>query len=436
MAEPIIQAHDLKVVYNVGKSNEYLALRVRELEIYPEEYIILFGPSGCGKSTLLYCFLGVLPPTSGELLVKGENPYKYDWRQMQNYQRNTVGIIYQAFNLISSLSVLDNVALPRIFANDNRSEREKKAMVLLERFGVEKQAKKLPTSLSGGQMQRIAVSRSLISDPEILLGDEPVGNLDATSTKQVMDTLMEVNTHDRKTVILVTHDAKHLPYAHRVYFMKEGYVDREMVNPERDQIKKIAKGKTIMTEVEKLARLYPYATQEELRVKSIVNYITQDITFDQIERMEKLVQLCLEGRVAEEDVYSALIAPFAAGGIEIPPAKAAVMVKKIEGILSSARNIRQYRQRRSEKIYTQSQDERVRAIRREMLDLYAGQVTPGDVEMMENMIALRIAGFIQMEEFENFLKNGREKNGLNFGSHWARVLSRHLEKLIAQATHL
>lgn len=290
MAEPIIHATDLKVVYNVGKSNEFLALRVKELEIYQGEYIILFGPSGCGKSTLLYCLLGVLAPTSGELIIKGENPYKYDWRKMVDFQRNTIGIIYQSFNLIPSITVLDNVALPRIFANDNRKEREMKAMEVLKRFGVEKQAKKFPTSLSGGQMQRIAVSRSLVSDPEILLADEPVGNLDAVSTKAVMDTLMKVNTEDKKTVILVTHDARHLPYAHRVYHMREGYIDREVVNPERPQIKKIAKGKTIMTEVEKLARLYPYAEPSELRIMSIINYLTQDVTFEQIERLGKIVE--------------------------------------------------------------------------------------------------------------------------------------------------
>lgn len=436
MAEPIIHATDLKVVYNVGKSNEFLALRVKELEIYQGEYIILFGPSGCGKSTLLYCLLGVLAPTSGELIIKGENPYKYDWRKMVDFQRNTIGIIYQSFNLIPSITVLDNVALPRIFANDNRKEREMKAMEVLKRFGVEKQAKKFPTSLSGGQMQRIAVSRSLVSDPEILLADEPVGNLDAVSTKAVMDTLMKVNTEDKKTVILVTHDARHLPYAHRVYHMREGYIDREVVNPERPQIKKIAKGKTIMTEVEKLARLYPYAEPSELRIMSIINYLTQDVTFEQIERLGKIVEYALEGRLTDPQIRDILVAPFDDGGVEIPPAEADRMVRKMRDVIDKAMEVRRFRQRNTERVFTPSQDSRIQDLRRSLLDAYEGQVTEADVEALENMISMRISGLIQMEEFQDFLTRSREKNGLGINSHAARKLARYLEKMIAQATHL
>ena len=95
MIKPIITAHDVKIVYNAGKANEYVALHVNEFEVYPEEYIIFFGPSGCGKSTLLYCLLGILPPTSGEVLVKGENPYLYSPKRMVQFQRSTIGIIYQ-----------------------------------------------------------------------------------------------------------------------------------------------------------------------------------------------------------------------------------------------------------------------------------------------------------------------------------------------------
>src|SRR3989344_1152628 len=291
MPEPIIVGKDLKVVYNLGKSNEYLALKIDSLEIYPQEYIILFGPSGCGKSTLLYKLLGVLPPTSGELLVKGENPYKYSAEQMVHFQQSTIGIIYQSFNLIPSLSVLDNVALPRIFANASKSDREKTALTLLRRFGVEEQAHKLPTSLSGGQMQRIAVSRSLVNDPEILLGDEPVGNLDSVSTKQVMDMLDDINKKEKKTIILVTHDTKHLPYAHRVFYMKDGGLEREVPNPEKPRIKAVEPGKTIVTEIETLARMYPYSSVDELRVKSIINFLTQSLNFDQLERLEKTVEM-------------------------------------------------------------------------------------------------------------------------------------------------
>src|SRR3989344_5059643 len=221
MPEPIIKVQDLRVVYNEGKSNEYAALRGESLDIYPEQYIILFGPSGCGKSTLLFSILGILQPTSGNLLVKDENVYQYNSEQMVKFQQNTIGIIYQSFNLIPSLTTLDNVSLPLIFAGVPAAERERRAMALLRRFGIEKQAHKISTNLSGGQMQRIAVARSLVNDPEILLADEPVGNLDYVSADEGIGGLEEINTKDKKTVILVTHDANFLPYAHRIYFLKD-----------------------------------------------------------------------------------------------------------------------------------------------------------------------------------------------------------------------
>ena len=131
--EPIITAKGVKVIYNLGKSNEFKALNGVDMEIYPREYIVFFGPSGCGKSTLLYAILGVLPPTFGEVLIKGENPYSFSSKRLVQFQQETVGIIYQAFYLIPSMTVLDNVALPQIFGNIPKKEREKRTMALLER---------------------------------------------------------------------------------------------------------------------------------------------------------------------------------------------------------------------------------------------------------------------------------------------------------------
>src|SRR3990167_2093675 len=158
---------------------------------------------------------------------------------MVRYQQSTIGIVYQSFNLIPSLNVLDNVSLPQIFAGVDSVEREARSKILLKRFGIENIAHKLPANLSGGQMQRVAVARSLVNDPEILLADEPVGNLDSISAEHVMDSFEEINERDRKTVVLVTHDAKYLPYAHRVFYMRDGLLRRIVLNPEKQQIKHV-----------------------------------------------------------------------------------------------------------------------------------------------------------------------------------------------------
>ncbi len=434
--KPIIEIKDLKVIYNEGQSNEYAALRGESLDIYPEEYIILFGPSGCGKSTLLYSILGILAPTSGTLLVKGEDVYKYNSDEMVRFQQSVISIIYQSFNLIPSLTTIDNVGLPLIFAGVPPGERERRAMALLKRFGVEKQARKISTNLSGGQMQRIAVARSLVNDPEILLADEPVGNLDSVSSAEVMDTLEEINVKDKKTIILVTHDAKFLPYAHRVYFMKDGGVEREVINPEKKQIKSVSPGTTILTEIEKLARIYPYISIEELKVKSIVNYLTQDIGIEQIELVEKLVEMMIEGKITKEKFAQSLMVPFSRGGLEIPFEKSLIMAQKIENIVSLAREIRQYRTRLQEKYASPKQKERIADLRKMLTSECGLAVDEYKKRWLDENLASRVAGFITMEDFLDRLSIMSEKNGGGFSLKEARIASRYLEKLIAQGVHL
>lgn len=428
--EPIIYAKDLTIVYNLGKSNEFVAIKDASFEIYPEEYIIFFGPSGCGKSTILYCILGALPPTSGEFLVKNINPYKLPPAGMVQYQRKTVGIIYQAFNLLPSLTVLDNVSLPQIFAETSPALREERSRHLLRRFGIESQAMKLPLMLSGGQQQRVAVARSLINNPDILLADEPVGNLDRISREQVMSTLLEVNTKDKKTVILVTHDARHLPYAHRVYYLKEGMIDREVINPERPQIKPTEQGKVMTTEIEKLARFFPYLTPDELKVKSMINYLTQDMTFDQLERLENLIKNLLEGKIEIKNFRDILIADFDTGGVGISKLKAEKITKKTEKILEEAKNISRYR--RHLEYWHPKKRTFAQEVRAAILDEYKGEISLAQVKKLDELVAERIAGKIQREEFQKRLRLPLDKNGLGFSRQTSRRLTWVLEKIIAQ----
>jgi putative ABC transport system ATP-binding protein len=436
MIEPIIKVNNIKIIYNEGKANEYDALRGESLEIYPNEYIILFGPSGCGKSTLLYSLLGILPPTSGEVLVKNENPYKYNVKQMVHFQRSTVGIIYQSFNLIPSLSVLDNVALPLIFAGIPKSERDRRGMQLLKRFGVDQQAHKLSTNLSGGQSQRVAVARSLINDPEILFADEPVGNLDSLSSDQVMGTLEEINMKDKKTVILVTHDAKLLPYAHRVYYLRDGAVEREVINPEKKQIKQTDPGTSVLSEIEKLARIYPYASPQELRVKSVVNFLTQDIGFDQIERLERCVGMFIDGKLNEAGFVNRLTRSMEAGGPEIDKQRADVFAEKIAIILKEAREIRVYRDNFGARVASPRQADRIAEVRQEVLRECHCSLSAEQIPRMDELIKFRVRGFIQQEDMRRRLEANFEDDGIGLDSDMARNISRYLEKLLGQGMYI
>lgn len=233
MNDPIIVVDKLRIIYNQGKSNETRALEETSLSIYPEEYVIIYGPSGCGKSTLLYSISGLQSATYGDVYIQGKAISKMTRAEELELHQTGIGMVFQAFYLISSLDILENVCLPKIFRGVRPSERKQEGIKLLRRFGIVEQADKFPSQLSGGQKQRVAIARSLINNPEIILADEPVGNLDSESAENVLKILKELNDVDKKTIILVTHNPEHLVYADRVIHMKDGRIVKEEIHKDK-----------------------------------------------------------------------------------------------------------------------------------------------------------------------------------------------------------
>lgn len=435
MQKPIIYGNNLEITYNLGKTNEFKALKGVNVGVIAREYIILFGPSGCGKSTLLYSMFGVLKPSAGNVYVKGDSIYDYSPMEMVHFQRKTMGIMYQQFNLIPSITVLDNVALPLIFAGVPSHKREKKAWELLERFGIDEVAHKRPSLLSGGQQQRVSVARSLVNDPEILIADEPVGNLDSISAEAVMDTLEQINEQDKKTVLLVTHDAKYLPYAHRIFYMKDGFLDRVVTNPEKSQVKKINPGETIVTEIEQIQRIYPYDTPGQLRVKSIINYLTQNLSFDQITRLEKLTEDVIDGRMSGEMFFKILTTQYDQGGAGIDVLAASDMAGKIKKIIDQSRDISRYRKMRKKTSVGTMHHEFVRRIRKYVLEECQIKLDKTLKNRLDIMVGNRIAGFSKKEDFKAQLLLPVEENGLGLEKTIMHRVTRYLEKLVAQGVH-
>ncbi len=429
----IITTSDVDVTYNKGQTNEFKALKGVTCEIASREYIIFFGPSGCGKSTLLYSIFGVLEPSAGEVMVKGDSIYKYEPMELVMYQRKTMGIMYQSFNLIPSLTVLDNVQLPLIFAGFPPVTRERRAMELLDRFGIAHVAHKRPALLSGGQQQRVSVARSLVNDPEILIADEPVGNLDFVSAEAVMNTLEEINQNDKKTVLLVTHDAKYLPYAHRVFYLDYGKIDRIVPNPEKRQIIKVRPGETIVTEIEQLARIYPYDTPEQLRVKSLINFLTQSLSFDQIVRLEKMTQHVIEGVLSEDQFRTLLTTDYEEGGCGIKPKQAEEMTHKMFQVLEQSQDVVRFRRvHRDQTTIDLARFELIKHIHTHMVGEYKVEPDSRELEQLTKMVTNRVYGYITREEFHRQLRLPFEEGGGGFDIYLAADLSRYLEKLIAQ----
>jgi putative ABC transport system ATP-binding protein len=436
MSKPIIFTDNISITYNLGQQNEFVANKGTTVEIFPEEYIILFGPSGCGKSTLLYSMFGVLPPSSGKIYVKGDSIYDFSPMEMVNFQRKTMGIMYQSFNLINSITVLDNVSLPLIFAGIPTYIREKRAMELLKRFGIDHVANKRPTLLSGGQQQRVSAARSLVNDPEILIADEPVGNLDSISAQAVMDTLETINSRDRKTVLLVTHDAKYLPYAHRVVHLKDGKMERIVANPEKKQIKKTVPGETIITELEQIARIYPYSSPEEIRVKSIVNYLTQDLSFNQLSRVEKSVGDMISGKMNDQMFFDFLVKDIADGGVGISEESARAMESRMKKIIEQSRDIMRIRALKQKGAVISSQNEFIDRLKEYLIEENGVLLSEEQSTSLLRAISQRVQGYTKREEFKEVLGTPLEKSGVGLDVRSTHSVSRYMEKLLAQGVAL
>lgn len=201
----MITLTNLKKIYRT-KEIETMALENVNLTVRKGEFLSIMGPSGCGKSTLLN-IIGLLDvPTSGQVQIDGIDTVKMNDKQLAAFRNQKLGFVFQSFHLINSLNVLDNVELPLLYRKVSSSERRKAAIAVLEKVGLSHRMRHFPTQLSGGQCQRVAIARAIIGNPEIILADEPTGNLDSKMGIEVLDLLHKLNKEDGRTIIMVTHN--------------------------------------------------------------------------------------------------------------------------------------------------------------------------------------------------------------------------------------
>ena len=220
-----IRLRDIKKIYKMG-GQELAALNGINLDIKRGEFAALMGPSGSGKSTLMN-ILGCLDrPTVGSYKLEGKEVAHLSDDELAVMRNKHIGFVFQNFNLLSRISSLENVALPLVYAGVGASERRKRAQQVLEAVGLGDRAEHLPNELSGGQRQRVAIARALVNNPEIIMADEPTGNLDTKSTKEIMEIFQEM--HGRgKTIILVTHEPEIAVCANRQLLVRDGVITRD-----------------------------------------------------------------------------------------------------------------------------------------------------------------------------------------------------------------
>jgi len=425
-----IEVENLSVIYNQGQSNEVRSLENVNLEIYPQEYVIIFGPSGCGKSTLLYSISGLQRPTYGTVKVDGQDINKISKKEQVEFHRRKIGMIFQAFYLIPSLNIIDNVCLPKIFTGDSQKERQEVAMKLLHRFGIAEQADKFPSELSGGQKQRVAIARSLINNPDIILADEPVGNLDSKSSHNVMMILKELNEIDKKTIILVTHDPSHLAYGDKIVHMKDG----KIIKIEVVEKKKSPKEKEEKVEVKEIIPLDLKLLTEAFRnlsvsqsgvllipfkAKQIFSHIFHDMPDEQVEMAQKKIEELMYSRLKPEDLERELDLDLEKGGAGWDKRVAKRFAARVREVLEQAEKI------------DFSKPESTALSLSQYLEKIAGiQFSQDQRRKLALLIRARLQNKVSVLEFLNQADLNSAKGGIGLNKKTAQKIARELELLL------
>jgi putative ABC transport system ATP-binding protein len=221
MSEPVIQTRDLTKEF-VRDEFHVVALKDANIEIQKGEFVALMGPSGSGKSTLLHLIAAMDRATDGEILVLGENLRALSDREIAHWRNVHIGFVFQSFNLIPVLTAIENVELPLKLTSLKKKERMEHATTALQLVGLGDRLTHLPRQLSGGQEQRVAIARAIVTDPDLILADEPTGNLDATSATEVLTLLSRLNKEFGKTIVMVTHDPHAARFATKIRHLEKG----------------------------------------------------------------------------------------------------------------------------------------------------------------------------------------------------------------------
>lgn len=429
MNDPIIQVEHLKVIYNRGKQNEVRSLFDVSVKIYPKEYVIIYGPSGCGKSTLLYSMSGLQAPTEGQVTVEGKNLSNISKKEMVELHQVGIGMIFQAFYLIASLSVLENVCLPKVFRGEPKGQRQEDGIKLLHRFSIVEQAKKFPSELSGGQRQRVSIARALVNNPQIIFADEPVGNLDSESSENVMRILKELNEVDKKTIILVTHNPEHLHYADRIIYMKDGKIVKEEVNKEKrppevaNALAPEVNYGELSNELKLLMRTFKNLSLEQIgslmvpfKANQLMSHILSDLSHEQVQTAEGYLKEFLFKNIDAETLFKDLDMKYEDGGADWNK-------KRVESFIKRASEITEL----SRAVLEKNETEASEAVVKYLIELFKLKIDKEVADEMAAFLRLRIRNKIDREELEKRLDAPQRLGGAGLHSMTAEKISREVE---------
>ncbi|MBU6431307.1 ABC transporter ATP-binding protein [Patescibacteria group bacterium] len=410
--EPIISIKNLSVIYDKGTLAEATALSDVTLDIFPEEFVIVFGPSGCGKSTLLYVISGAERRlASGEMRIKDKDLVGINKKDLINFHRHSVGMVFQAYNLIPTVNVFDNIILPLVFRGVSKKERNEKGKELIERFKIGHLAKMRPNLLSGGQQQRVGIARALVNDTDIILADEPTGNLDSQSAFVAMDMFTELNVANKKTIVLVTHESQYLPYASRIIYMKDGKIIGD-VKQERKRPDYIASlnedGKGENTD----------AVVAAINIDRLADFFELNLTAEEKNRFNDAVKNFAAKNMNREELRKVMDLSYKDGGMGFYRQTALRILQEIEKVMEISELLNDGKNKEISK--------KSKIVFNWLFSDYKGKFSEIQEKRAEEAIIKRIKDVCSLIQFQNELDKPLSEKGAGLNSATARNATKKL----------
>ena len=418
MAEPIIKLDHVNFWYNQGKNYKQQALKDINMDIERGEYVAFFGPSGSGKTTLLYLISGVEPAQDGKILINGRDISKFTKQELAIYRQIGVGMIFQQFNLIPSLTVLNNVALPMSFLGISQRKRQDEGLKILKRLAIDHLANRYPDELSGGQQQRVGIARALANNAPIIIADEPLGNLDSENSKKVLEFLKELHEKDNRTIIMVTHEAWSLRDVEKIFYIKDGQVIKtEKITPQNVQESVtqtlFSEFQTKKTDIEQIA-------------SSLTSMLLRGYTADESARFQFYLNQRLSGRISYQDFLNVLDKPFKEGGVGLWKQKARKISDYIEDVINERKEVEEIYKELGKNPETPPVAE-VLKLRQWLMKEYDGQMDSLQQIRMDELLMERLRKIITEDNFKQALILPKSKFGVGLALHTSQHISEKLE---------
>ena len=459
--DPIIKLENVSLWYNKDKPIEVQALKNVSLEIERGDYAAFFGPSGCGKTTMLYAISGIDRFQEGKIIINDREISNLSNQELAIFRQTGIGIVFQQFNLVPSLTVLKNVALPMLFVGVTSEKADQEAKKLLERLNLMEYADRYPFELSGGQQQRVGIARAIANDPPIIVADEPLGNLDSVNAKNVLEFLKELNEKDGRTIIMVTHEAWSLRDAKTIFHMKDG-VMTEVEHPSGNlassltehlnkQISSVS-GVEDKKETEKNSiggkekgsgseekgkegggtgeeKKIEGVGTEKLSAHVIANFLLRGYSLDEINRFETFVNKLFTKEIDIEEFHKLINKSYKEEGVGLWKKKAERIVEYLNGLIEERKNIEDIYKSIESNVEVSIFDE-VKNIRDWLVEGYTGELSPMQIGALDQVISDRIRNLINHDDTVKVLSLSNKKFGVGLSLRAAHLIAEKLELIL------